>query len=90
MFVKSQSFVPGKLFQVSLSFAGKARVYPSEALACLPGTKTLAYYKNLNYGQKSFITLTQGANVIKLFTAVSYAFYNKLERLSLASFTHKV
>jgi hypothetical protein len=24
----------------------------------LAGTNTLAYYKNINYGQKSFITLT--------------------------------
>jgi hypothetical protein len=28
---------------------------------------------------------TPGANVINLFTAVSYDFYNKLERLSLGS-----
>jgi hypothetical protein len=31
-----------------------------------------------------------GANVIKLFTAVSYDFYNKLERLSLVSLSRLV
>ncbi len=31
-----------------------------------------------------------GANVIELFTAVSYDFCNKLERLSLASFSSVV
>jgi hypothetical protein len=34
---------------------------------------------------KSFITLTTGVNVIKLFTAKIMTFHNKLERLSLAS-----
>ncbi len=33
-------------------------------------TSTLAYFEN--YGQKSFITLGPGANVIKLFTTVDY------------------
>ncbi len=50
-------FVPGKPFQFSLMFAGKARVYPIEApftlhtnirlgWKSLPGTYTLAYYEN--------------------------------------------
>jgi hypothetical protein len=34
---------------------------------------------------KKFITVGPGPNVIKIFTAVSYVFNNKLERLSLAS-----
>jgi hypothetical protein len=37
---------------------------------------------------KGFITLFTGANVIKLFTAVSYNFYNKLESLSLANLSN--
>jgi hypothetical protein len=34
--------------------------------------------------------VTSGANVLKLFTAVSYEFCNNLERLSLASFSRLV
>jgi hypothetical protein len=33
------------------------------------------------------MTLTPGANVIKLFAVVSYEFLNKTEYLSLASFS---
>jgi hypothetical protein len=62
IFIISQSVVPGKPFQPSLVFAGKARAYPSEApFRCkllasptnitldwkgLPGTNTLAYNEN--------------------------------------------
>jgi hypothetical protein len=42
-------FVPGKPFQPSLMFAGKAG---AEHLKGVPGTNTLAYYKN--YGCKKF------------------------------------
>ncbi len=46
--------------------------------------------KSLNYGQKSFIILSPGSNVIKLFTTVSYNFRNKLERLYVASLSSLV
>jgi len=36
---------------------------------------------------KTFYVIDSWANVIKLFTAVSYDFFNKLQRLSLASST---
>jgi hypothetical protein len=51
----------------------------------------LAYYDTATItAVKSFPTPTPGANVIKLFTVVSYVFYNKLERLSLASLSRLV
>ncbi len=40
--------------------------------------------------EKSLITLSPGTNVIKLFTAVSYEFRNKLESLSLTSISRLV
>ncbi len=41
----------------------------------LPGTNVLAYNKKLYLtAVKSFITLVLGANVIKLFTVISYNF----------------
>ena len=51
-------FVPGKLLEPSIMLVGRVRAYPSEApFGCstlaswpypkaLPGTNTLAYYKN--------------------------------------------
>ena len=33
----------------------------------LPGTNTSLVLKFINYGQKSFITLAPGVNVVKLF-----------------------
>jgi hypothetical protein len=65
-------FVHGTPFQPSLMFAGKARAYPSDApfrystnirlgWKGVPGTNTLAYYKNLYLtAVKSFITLAPG------------------------------
>ncbi len=44
----------------------------------MPGINTLAYYKIfVNYGQKSFIALGLGANVIQLFLLVIYEFSNE-------------
>jgi hypothetical protein len=41
----------------------------------LPGTSAIAYYeKSYLTAVKSFIILTPGANVKKLFTAISYDF----------------
>ncbi len=41
----------------------------------LPATNSLAYYENLEImAVKSFIAQAPGANVIKLFTALSYDF----------------
>jgi hypothetical protein len=34
--------------------------------------------KSVNHGQKSFITLDPGDNVIKLFTSVNTKYFNKL------------
>jgi hypothetical protein len=74
-------FVPGRSFQLSLMFAGKAGTYPTIKhlkgalvgkvlalptnirLGCraLPGTSTLAFYKNLNItAVKLFITMGPG------------------------------
>jgi hypothetical protein len=51
----------------------------------------LAYFAvAVSYVLKVFIKLTHGANYIKLFMAVSYGTCNKLERLSLASFSSLV
>ncbi len=44
----------------------------------LPGTNTSLLQKFVNYGQKSFITLGPGANVIKLFCRYFTNFCNKL------------
>jgi len=52
------------------------------------GLKSLARekYSSLFYQRKTFYkTLPPGANVVKLFTDVSYEFRNKLESLSLAN-----
>jgi hypothetical protein len=46
----------------------------------LPRTNTLAYHEHLNYGQKSFITLTLVTNVIKLFHLQCMNYRSKLER----------
>ncbi len=66
-------FVPGKLFQPSLTIGDKvSSLLLSGALErCLhiniglgwkrlPVINTIAYYKNFKYGQKSFITLGPG------------------------------
>ncbi len=50
-------FVPGKPFQPSQMFAGKARAYPSEA----------PFKVGVNYRQKSVITLAPGNEVYQLF-----------------------
>ncbi len=51
----------------------------------LPGTNTLAYYKNSKITfVKSFLTLGQGVNVTKLFSSSLSKRPNKLERLSMA------
>ncbi len=62
-------FVPGKLFQSSQTLKS----------VCETRLEKLARHKKfsllgefLNYGQKSFITLGQGVNVIKLFLAGIY------------------
>jgi hypothetical protein len=52
-------------------------------------------YSNLfqtfvTYGRKSLTKLTPGANVNKLFTDVSYEFFDRLEHLSLASLSSLV
>jgi hypothetical protein len=79
-------FVPDKLFQPSLMFAGEARslstsvAHESAALLAnirlgwksLPGTNALAYYENLSITDKKvFITLASGAKVTKRFFFVS-------------------
>ncbi len=52
----------------------------------LPRTNAIAYYEKVEItGVKSFITLAQGVNIIKLITAVIYKFVNKLEHLSMAN-----
>jgi len=43
-------FVPGKPFQPSLMFSGKARAYPKG----LPGMNTRSLQKSVNYGSKKF------------------------------------
>jgi hypothetical protein len=57
----------------------------------LPRTNTLAYCENQsNTAVKSFVGLIPGGIVIKLCTAVSYDFFNKLERLSQVSLSSLV
>ncbi len=69
--------VHGKHFQPSLVFVGEARSLKGASLGWKgwPGTNTLASYENLYISAvKSFTVQAPGANVIKLFTAVSYEF----------------
>jgi hypothetical protein len=61
------------------SFLGKLLVLPANVRLdwkkSLPGTNTLAYLASLSATkEKSFTTLTPGANVVKIFTDVSYYF----------------
>jgi hypothetical protein len=64
-----------KLFlSVIYGFSCKARVFLRQNQKSLPMTNALAYYKTRNLHTKKFITLGLGANVIKMFTPVSYAF----------------
>jgi hypothetical protein len=57
---------------------GKLLALPTNirlSLKCLLMANTLAYYKKfVTYCLKRFITMAPGANVIKLFKAVSYKF----------------
>ena len=77
------------------SFLGKLLVLPTNVRL---DWKEIARYKHSNlFGlvisnrEKRFITLTPGANVIKLFTSVSYEnFRSKLKCLPLASLTSLV
>jgi hypothetical protein len=51
----------------------------------LTRTNTLAYFQRSGSAKKVFQRLKPVANVIKLFTAVSYNLQNKLDHLSLAN-----
>ncbi len=77
-------FVPGRSFQPSLIFEGKDRSPPRRSFSRGRGKEnsgranlTRDKHSSLFYwstNTKSFVTLTIRANVIKLFTAVSYKF----------------
>jgi hypothetical protein len=54
----------------------------------LPGTNTLAYMPAVS--EKKIFDIGTCANVVKLYTTVSYKFWNKLECSSLASLSRMV
>jgi hypothetical protein len=57
----------------------------------MPGTNSLAYFcRSINGKEKSFITLTPGVSVIKLFPSSLTMRPNKLECLSLETLSSQV
>ncbi len=58
-------FVPGKPFQTSLMFAGKAGAYLSEGLRLAKDKNSSLLRKSVNFGRKKFYGIEPGVNFNK-------------------------